>query len=123
MSLPGLFDSIIRAVRPATTETVRAGTLATWVETVAAPSAPNARVTRYTGTLGTRPAGEQSEATFIVSMDPGADVIERDVIEITAGAEAGLLLRVISAAKPVAGVPLTAHHRKLTCVRFFGVIQ
>jgi hypothetical protein len=86
-----------------------------------APVRANARPDQtWAGTLQDQGAGEQQGTLRRWFLDRSIPVAERDVLSVTSGPEAPLLLRVMSVTKPAA--PLATHHIEVNVVVWDGAV-
>ena len=93
-----------------------------WLPVGSAPTGPNARPdAAWSGRLADQGAGEEQAAARRWYLDASVgDVQERDVLDVTAGPEAPVRLRVLSVARPAAGI--RAHHLEVLAEIWEGEI-
>lgn len=113
MSIAELCDhrGIVYRPRPDTDDTTRdeLGGVAALFDPLLAPDGLNCRPNQnWSGTLQDHGPGEQQNAQRTWYLVPEFDVKERDVLEIVAGPNAGLTLRVMSVTPCTA--PIEVHH-------------
>lgn len=111
MAIAGLFDHRVGVYRPAEQRTAM-GAVEVWSALVPATYGPhNAKVTEPDMSLEAIGSGEMPQGRYIVSMRPGVDVQERDILRVLVGPDSVVNLRVLSASYP------RGHHMKAICER------
>lgn len=118
MSLQRLWNHTVRLYREAEPDEWGHGSGA--VEPVGpAPTQLNARPDQnWSGTLQDGGAGEQQAGKRRWFVSREVEVLERDVLQVTQGPEAGIALRVLSSV-PVT-TPRGVHHREVNVEVFVG---
>ena len=116
-----LWDHSIALYAPSDAESNVGGVRDVWTAALAAPADANARVTQGSLRLIDWGPGETPEGVWVVSLDTAVPASERWGVDVVAGPEAPLKLRVVSAGRPNDATPLGAgHHQKLLCVLYNG---
>lgn len=117
MSIP--FDHTVRVYRATTTEDALGDEVEAWAAQGTVPKYRNARPDQtWAGTLQDRGPGEEQAGKRVWYLKAGLDVGERDVLNVTAGPESPVQLRVLSVTKPTA--PLAVHHLEANVEVFEG---
>src|SRR5690606_37151907 len=111
--------------RPYRAATVRDGfgeLVESWLPVGAEPTGPNARPdAAWSGRRADWGGGEEQAPVRRWSLDASAgDVQGRDILDVTAGPEAPVRLRVLSVARPAAGI--RAHHLEVMAEIWEGEI-
>ena len=119
MSIATLFDHAVRVYRATTAEDALGDPVETWAAQGTAPTFNNARPDQtWSGVLQDRGPGEEQTSQRRWFLATGLTVAERDVLNVTAGPESGVQLRVLSVTKPTA--PLSVHHIEVNVEVFEG---
>lgn len=117
MSIP--FDHTVRVYRATPTEDALGDPVETWAAQGTAPTFNNARPDQgWSGALQDRGPGEEQAGQRRWYLKAGLSVAERDVLNVTAGPESPVQLRVLSVTRPTA--PLSVHHLEVNVEVFEG---
>lgn len=117
MSIP--FDHHVRVYRATTSEDALGDPVETWAAQGTAPTFPNARPDQnWSGTLQDRGPGQETTGDRRWYLKAGLTVAKTDVLNVTAGPESPVQLRVLSVTKPTA--PLAVHHIEVNVEAYDG---
>lgn len=123
MSLPGLFDSILRTYELAEVKSARGDMRNYYVPVGDDPAAPNAVIAPPDHGLSLREAGERGTGNVLIYMDVTAAAKRTHVYEVLSGPDASddparpLRLRALSVTRP------RGHHTEIAAELFEGPLE